>query len=160
MDFKLQQLAISANWGRKELYTSKESPIIHCLKEVLNLEGHVLLTKKGTIFTKVCLGPSVINIHPVLKLLSMSNRAFFWGISLFSKLISIEMTSSNILNSKSLVLHRTYATSEGIKYSNQEYTRVGYPILGYFRVQVPVNLWKTSLSSFKLARKFSSKLGT
>ena len=30
--------------------------------------------------------------------------------------------------------------SEGIKYSNQEYTRVGYPILGYFRVQVPENL--------------------
>ena len=50
--------------------------------------------------------------------------------------------------------------SEGIKYSNQEYTRVGYPILGYFRVQVPENLWKTSSSSFKLARKFSSKLGT
>ena len=50
--------------------------------------------------------------------------------------------------------------SEGIKYSNQEYTRVGYPILGYFRVQVPENLRKTSLSSFKLARKFSSKLGT
>ena len=50
--------------------------------------------------------------------------------------------------------------SEGIKYSNQEYTRVGYPILGYFRVQVPENLCQTSLSSFKLARKFSSKLGT
>ena len=32
------------------------------------------------------------------------------------------------------------AYSEGIKYSNQEYTRVGYPILGYFRVQVPENL--------------------
>ena len=31
-------------------------------------------------------------------------------------------------------------TSEGIKYSNQEYTRVGYPILGCFRVQVPENL--------------------
>ena len=55
---------------------------------------------------------------------------------------------------------RMIEISEGIKYSNQEYTRVGYPILGYFRVQVPVNLWKTSLSSFKLARKFSSKLGT
>ena len=51
-------------------------------------------------------------------------------------------------------------TSEGIKYSNQEYTWVGYLILGYFRVQVPENLWKTSSSSFKLARKFSSKLGT
>ena len=52
------------------------------------------------------------------------------------------------------------SSSEGIKYSNQEYTRVGYPILGYFRVQVPENLCKTSSSSFKLARKFSSKLGT
>ena len=52
------------------------------------------------------------------------------------------------------------ATSEGIKYSNQEYTRVGYPILEYFRVQVPEKLCKASLSSFKLARKFSSKLGT
>ena len=35
---------------------------------------------------------------------------------------------------------RTLGSSEGIKYSNQEYTRVGYPILGYFRVQVPENL--------------------
>ena len=51
-------------------------------------------------------------------------------------------------------------TSEGIKYSNQEYTRVGYPILGYFRVQVPENLWKTGTSSFRMVRKFSSKLVT
>ena len=35
---------------------------------------------------------------------------------------------------------QVFQTSEGIKYSNQEYTRVGYPILGYFRVQVPENL--------------------
>ena len=28
-----------ASWGRKELYTSKESPIMCCLKEVLKLEG-------------------------------------------------------------------------------------------------------------------------
>ena len=27
-----------ASWGRKQLYTSKESPITHCLKEVLKLE--------------------------------------------------------------------------------------------------------------------------
>ena len=55
---------------------------------------------------------------------------------------------------------KLYIMYEGIKYSNQEYTRVWYPILGYFRVQVPEDLWKTSSSSFKLARKFSSKLVT
>ena len=31
-------------------------------------------------------------------------------------------------------------TSEGIKYLNQENTWVGYPILEYFKVQVPENL--------------------
>ena len=52
--------------------------------------------------------------------------------------------------------------SPGIKYSNQEYTPVGYPILGYFRVQEPKNLWKTDMIqiSFRMAWKFSSKLGT
>ena len=51
-------------------------------------------------------------------------------------------------------------SSVGINYLKQKYTRYGCPILGYFRVQVPKNLWKTSSSSFRLAWEFSSKLGT
>ena len=51
-------------------------------------------------------------------------------------------------------------TSEGIKYSNREYTRVGYPILGYFRVQVPENLREKGRSNFRMVRKISSKLIT
>ena len=71
----------------------------------------------------------------------------------------IKLIKSNSVGSGKLI-DCPVGNSEGIKYSNQEYTWVGYPILGYFRVQVPKNLCKTSSSSFKLARKFSSKLGT
>ena len=41
-----------------------------------------------------------------------------------------------------LVKNQYTQTLLGIKYSNQEYTRVEYPMLGYFRVQVPENLRK------------------
>ena len=110
-----------------------------------------------------------------------SSSLVFWGPSLWKPSNTKSIIVEPICSSRSLYLmndaqwtktgkivwlmffktiYVVIQTSEGIKYSNQEYTRVGYPILGYFRVQVPENLCQTSLSSFKLARKFSSKLGT